>query len=70
MNSKKKTKQKTKKQQQQQQQQQRKFGTKNWIDINDQSRGVYNTNCDIRFKTTILKFRVCDYSYAYLLKEE
>ena len=31
-----------------------KFGTKNWIGINDQSRGVYNVNGDIRFKTTML----------------
>ena len=33
-----------------------KFRTKNWIEINDQSRGVYNVNSDIRFKTTMLKF--------------
>ena len=30
-----------------------KFRTKNWIEINDQSRGVYNTNSDIRFKSTM-----------------
>ena len=30
-----------------------KFRTKNWIEINDQSRGVYNVNSDIRFKTTM-----------------
>ena len=30
-----------------------KFRTKNWIEINDKSRGVYNTNSDIRFKTTM-----------------
>ena len=27
-----------------------KFGTKNWIEISDQSRGVYNTNSNIRFE--------------------
>ena len=27
-----------------------KFRTKNWIEINDQSRRVYNVNSDIRFK--------------------
>ena len=27
----------------------------NWIEINDQSRGVYNVNSDIGFKTTMLK---------------
>ena len=31
-----------------------KFRTKNWIEINDQSREVYHTNSDIRFKTTML----------------
>ena len=44
-----------------------KFKTKNWIEINDQSRGVYNTNRGIRFKTTILKSSLCDYSDAYIL---
>ena len=39
-----------------------KFRIKNWIEINDQSRGVYNTNSDIRFKTTMLKSILCDYS--------
>ena len=48
-----------------------KFRTKNWIEINDQSRGTYNTNSDLRFKTAILKSSLCDYSDAYmLLKEE
>ena len=28
-----------------------KFRAKNWIEKNDQSRGAYNTNNDIRFKT-------------------
>ena len=40
---------------------------KNWIEINDQSREVYNSNSDIRFKTTVLKFILCDYSDAYML---
>ena len=44
-----------------------KFRTKNWIEINDQSRGAYNTNSDIRFKTTMLKSSLCDYSDAYIL---
>ena len=44
-----------------------KFRTKNWTKINDQSRGVYNVNCDIRFKTTVLKSSLCDYSDAYIL---
>ena len=44
-----------------------KFRTKNWIEINDQSREVYNTNSDIRLKTTMLKSSLCDYSDAYIL---
>ena len=46
-----------------------KFITNNWIDINDQSRGVYNVNSDIRFKNTMLKSSLCDYSDAYILVE-
>ena len=38
-----------------------KFRTKNWMGIIDQSRRVYNTNSDIRFKTKILKSSLCDY---------
>ena len=30
--------------------------------MNDESRGVYNKNSDIRFKTTMLKSSLCDYS--------
>ena len=41
-----------------------KFRTKNLIEKNDQSRGVYNTNSDIRFKTTVLKSSLCDYADA------
>ena len=44
-----------------------KFRTKIWTEINDQSRVVYNTNSDIRLKTTMQKFSLCDYSDAYIL---
>ena len=44
-----------------------KYRTKNWIEINDQSRGVCNTNSDIRFKTTMLKSSLCDYGHVYIL---
>ena len=44
-----------------------KFRTKNWIEISGQSRGLSNTNSDIRFKTTMLKSSLCDYSDAYIL---
>ena len=28
-----------------------KFRTKDWVEINDDSQGTYNTNCRIKFKT-------------------
>ena len=34
-----------------------KFKTKDWVEMNDESRGVYNVNSQIRFKTTMLKCR-------------
>ena len=44
-----------------------KFRTKNWVEINDESRGGYNVNSQIKFKTTMLKSSLCDYSDAYIL---
>ena len=44
-----------------------KFRTKNSIEINDESRGTYNDDKQIRFKTTMLKSSLCDYSDAYIL---
>ena len=44
-----------------------KFRTKNWVEINDESRGTYNANSQIKFKTTMLKSSLCDYSDAYIL---
>ena len=44
-----------------------KFTTKNWVEINDESRGTYNVNSQIKFKTTMLKSSLCDYSDAYIL---
>ena len=41
--------------------------TKNWVKINDESRGTYNTNSQIKFKTTMLKFSLCDWGNAYIL---
>ena len=39
-----------------------KFGTKNWVEINDDSRGTYNTNSQIKFKTPTLRSSLCNYS--------
>ena len=44
-----------------------KFKTKNWVEINDESRGAYNVNSHIKFKTTMLKSSLCDYSDACIL---
>ena len=44
-----------------------KFRTRNWVEINDESRGAYNVNSQIKFKTTMLKSSSCDYSDAYIL---
>ena len=43
------------------------FRTKNWVEINDESRRTYNVNSQINFKTTMLKSSLCDYSVAYIL---
>ena len=32
-----------------------KFRTKNWVEINDDSRGTYNANSQIKFKTLMLR---------------
>ena len=44
-----------------------KFRTKNWVEINDHLRGRYNTNSQIRFKTSMLRSILCDYCDAYIL---
>ena len=44
-----------------------KFRTKNWVEKNDESRGTYNVNSQIKFKTTMLKSSLCDYSDTYIL---
>ena len=43
-----------------------KFKTKNWVEINDESRGTYDVGSQIKFKTTMLKSSLCDYSDAYI----
>ena len=46
-----------------------KFRTRNWVEINDESRGNY-ANSDIRFKTTMLISNLCDYADSYILVKE
>ena len=43
------------------------FITKKWIEVHDKSGGTYNTNKQIRFKTSMLRSDLCDYSDAYIV---
>ena len=42
------------------------FGTRNWIELNDESKGKYD-NSIIRFKTSMIRSYLCDYSDAFIL---
>ena len=44
-----------------------KFRTRNWVEINDNITGAYSPNKQIRFKTSMLRSSLCDYSDAYIL---
>ena len=44
-----------------------KFRKRNWVEINDDIRGAYFPNKQIRFKTAMLRSILCDYSDAYVL---
>ena len=45
-----------------------KFRTKNWVEsITNGSRGKYNTNSQIEFKTSALKSSSCDYGNVCIL---
>ena len=45
----------------------RKFRTKSWVEVNDESRGTYNINSQIEFKTSMLRSHLFDYSDAFIL---
>ena len=44
-----------------------KFRTRNWVEINDDIRGAYSPNKQIRFKTAMVRSSLCDYGDAYIL---
>ena len=44
-----------------------KFRTRNWVEINDDARGTYSPNRQIKFKTLMLRSSFCDYGDAYLV---
>ena len=43
-----------------------KFRTKNWVEVNDDLRRTYDTNSQVKLKTSILKSRLCDYGDTYI----
>ena len=47
--------------------QQSKFTTKNWDDLNDESRGTFSVNRQINFKTSMLRSSLCHCSDACIL---
>ena len=47
-----------------------KIRTRNCVEINDDIRGAYSPNKQIRFKTAMLKSSLCDYGDAYILVKE
>ena len=46
------------------------FITKKWIEVYDHSGGTYNTNRQIRFKISMLRSDLCDYSDVYIVVKE
>ena len=44
-----------------------KFRIKNWVERNDDIRGAYSPNKQIRFKTAMLRSSLCDHGNAYIL---
>ena len=45
---------------------QSRFRTRNWVEINDDARGAYSPNKETRFKPSMLRSSLCDYSDAYI----
>ena len=44
-----------------------KFKTRNWAEMNDEARGTYSPNKQIKFKTSMLRSILCDYGDVYIL---
>ena len=43
------------------------FIAEKWIEVHDQSGETYNINKQIRFKTSMLRSDLCDFSDAYIV---
>ena len=44
-----------------------KFKTRKWVEINDEARGTYSPDKQIKFKTSMLRSSLCEYGDAYML---
>ena len=44
-----------------------KFKTKNWVEMNDESKGTCSVNRQIKFKNIILRSSLCDYGNTHIL---
>ena len=44
-----------------------KLFTKKWVEINDLSSGQYSVNKNIRFKISLLRSDLCDYSDSFIV---
>ena len=43
-----------------------KFRTNIWVEINDDTRGTNSTNSQMKFKTSMLRSSLCDYSDEHI----
>ena len=43
-----------------------KIWTSNWLETNAESRGTYNASNKIKFKTSMIRSNLCDYSDVYI----
>ena len=43
-----------------------KFKTKSWVEVNHESRGMYNVNSQIKFEGSMLRSSLCDFIDAYI----
>ena len=41
--------------------------TKSWVEVNNESLGTYDLNSQIKFKASILRSSLCDYTNAFIL---
>ena len=39
---------------------------RHWVEVNNGSRGTYNESNQIKFKISMIKSNLCDYSDAYI----